>query len=186
MATDRRFCRFVPPRPEFESNPVYMTRVPEGGMCLSCFLVITEGDTERVLMGHLDPRAPWDHIGALDAERAEVHSRGWMLPSSHLVLHESPKEAARRILEEQLGLGGLELSEPTVLAESGTPKRFPDLPKHWDFEFVVRGKMGVGRAPKHDAWKELRFLDLATTDRQEIARSHDEVLENVGFRFRRP
>src|SRR3989442_4075768 len=52
---------------------------------------------KRVLMGHMNPKAPWDHIGALDPSRVEAHSRGWMLPSSHLIFLESPDEAARRI-----------------------------------------------------------------------------------------
>ena len=70
MATDRRFCRFARPKPEYDGNPVYTTEIPEGGMCLSSFLVITEGESDRVLMGHLDPGEAWDEIGALDRERA--------------------------------------------------------------------------------------------------------------------
>ena len=183
MATDRRFCRFARPKPEYDGNPVYTTEIPEGGMCLSSFLVITEGESDRVLMGHLDPGEAWDEIGALDRERAEVHSRRWMLPSSHLMLHESPQDAARRILGEQLGLKGLELSGPSVVAEVGTPKRFPNLPGHWDFEFIFRGRAPPGSAPEHPAWRELKFVDLRLAGRDSIARSHDEVLENAGFRF---
>lgn len=183
MTTERRFCRFARAKPEYEGNPVYTTDIPQGGMCLSSFLVITEGDSERVLMGRLNPRAAWDQIGALDAERAEAHSRGWMLPSSHLMLYESPQDAARRILREQLGMEGLGLAGPAVVAEAGTPRRFPDLPEHWDFEFIFRGRAAEGAAPKNEAWSELGFIDLHRTGRAGIARSHDEVLENAGFRF---
>jgi ADP-ribose pyrophosphatase YjhB (NUDIX family) len=181
MTTDRRFCRFARTVPDHGDSAVYTTEIPEGGLCLSSFLIITEGG--RVLMGHLNPRAPWDHIGALDAERARVHSKGWMLPSSHLMLLESPQEAAQRVLEEQLGMQGITLFDPKVVAEVGTPKRFPGLPRHWDFEFIFRGKAPRGSPPKHEAWSELRYIDLKKTPRQEIARSHDEVLENAGFRF---
>lgn len=134
-------------------------------------------------MGHLNPAAPWDEIGALDADRAQIHSRGWMLPSSHLMLFESPQEAAHRILKEQLGIAQLELSEAKVVSEVGTPKKFSSLAKHWDFEFIFRGKMTGGSVPKHEAWSELRFVDLSRTNRQEIARSHHEVLETAGFSF---
>lgn len=183
MATDRRFCRFARRRPEYENNPVYTLDIPEGGFCLSSFLVITEGDSRHVLMGHLNPGAPWDHIGGLDSERARVHSKGWMLPSSHLMLHESPQEAAQRILNEQLGMKEVNLTGPSVFAEVGTPKRFPSLPKHWDFEFIFRGKAPMGEVPKHEAWDELRFVDLPGVGKQAIARSHDEILENAGFVF---
>lgn len=183
MTTDRQFCRFVRARPELENNAVYTTNIPEGGLCLSSFLLITEGESRRVLMGHLNPKARWDHVGALDIARVEAHSKGWMLPSSHLMVYESPQEAARRVLREQLGMQQLELSEPVVVSEVGTPKRFPDLPRHWDFEFIFRGRMAEGSSPKHEAWSELRFIDLTRTSRQDIARSHDEILENAGFRF---
>ena len=159
------------------------TEIPEGGLCLSSFLVITEGDSDRVLMGHLDPKARWDHIGALDSGRATIHSEGWMLPSSHLMLYESPQEAAEWILKEQLGLEHLKLSPAMVVAEVGTPRRFPALSQHWDFEFIFRGRAPKGVRPENDAWKELRFVDLKEVGRKEIARSHDEVLENAGFSF---
>lgn len=183
MTTNRQFCRFARPAPGLESNRVYTTQIPEGGLCLSSFLILTEGESQRVLMGRLDPGAPWDEIGALDADRALTHSRGWMLPSSHLMVYESPQEAAQRILREQLGVQHLELSEAKVVSEVGTPRRFPSLARHWDFEFIFRGKMALGSAPRHDAWSELRFIDLTRTGRQEVARSHDDVLESAGFSF---
>ena len=167
--------------PDRKGSAVYTTEIPEGGLCLSSFLVVTDGDG-RVLMGHLNPGASWDHIGALDAERAKVHSGGWMLPSSHLMLFESPQEAAQRVLREQLGMA-VKLSGPKVIAEVGTPRRFPALPRHWDFEFIFGGKAPSSTPPRHEAWTVLRYIDPKQTPRQEIARSHDEVLENAGFRF---
>ena len=181
MTTERQFCRFAQTVPESGDSAVYTSKMPEGGFCLSSFLIITDSGG-RVLMGHLNPKAQWDHIGALDAERAKVHSRGFMLPSSHLLLLESPQEAAQRVLREQLEMR-VELSDPVVVAEVGTPKRFPDLPKHWDFEFIFRGRAPSDAPPRHEAWTELRYIDLKHTNRQEIARSHDDVLENAGFRF---
>ena len=181
MATERRFCRFARRVPERGLEPVYTTEIPEGGLCLSSFLVLTDVEG-RVLMGHLNPEAPWDHIGALDAGRARAHSSGWMLPSSHLMLYESPQEAAQRVLREQLGVE-LALSGPTTISEVGTPRRFPGLQRHWDFEFIFKGALPVGPPPGHEAWIELRLIDPTATPRSEIARSHDEVLENAGFRF---
>ena len=179
MTTDRAFCRFNP----YRDMPLSTWEVPEGGLCLSSFVVISEqGRADHVLMGHLDPSAPWDHIGALDPNRAQTNSRGWMLPSSHLILRESPQEAARRILREQLGLEHLSLSDATVVSETYPSARKPDV-MHWDLEFLFRGELAVDAVPKPAAWKDLRFVDLARTTKQEIARSHEDILASAGLRI---
>jgi ADP-ribose pyrophosphatase YjhB (NUDIX family) len=188
MATDRRFARFnagaSTATGEPDASPLTQHAVPEGGMCLSAFVLLTEaGHSGRVLLGRLNPEARWDHIGALDPERARVHSRGWMIPSSHLLLGESPHDAARRIVKEQLELEGVRLSEPKVVSEVGTPRRFPDLPNHWDLEFIFTAELSSGKPPKARAWRELRFVDLSRTKKAEMARSHEDVLESAGFRF---
>jgi len=178
VTTERQFCRFNP----HGDMPLSTREVPEGGLCLSSFVVLTErGHADHVLMGHLDPAAPWDHIGALDPNRAQTNSRGWMLPSSHLILRESPQEAARRILREQLGLEHLSLSDATVASETYPSARKPDL-MHWDLEFLFRGELAVDAVPKPAAWKDLRFVDLARTTKQEIARSHEDILASAGLR----
>jgi hypothetical protein len=181
MTTDRRFCRFN----KLGDVPFGMPEVPEGGLCLSAFLVITEpGHGERVLMGHLNPAAPWDHIGALDASRTAVHSKGWMLPSSHLIVNESPDAAAQRIAVEQLERDDLSFSGAKVVSEVYTPRRFPGITRHWDLEFLFRGEWPGGAPPRAAAWTELRFVDLATAARTDIARSHEDVLESAGLRVR--
>ncbi len=181
MTTDRRFCRFN----KLGDVPFGMPEVPEGGLCLSAFLLIAEpGHPDRVLMGHLNPAAPWDHIGALDESRTAVHSRGWMLPSSHLILHESPDAAARRIAWEQLERDDLTFSGPQVVSEVYTPRRFPNLVKHWDLEFLFRGEWPGGAAPKAAAWTDLRFVDLPSTAKTAIARSHEDILASAGWKLR--
>ncbi len=181
MTTDRRFSRFSksPDTAAFST-----TEIPEGGVCLSAFLIVAQaGQPSRILMGHMNPEAPWDHIGALDPKRVEVHSRGWMLPSSHLIFLESPEDAARRIAREQLDLPDLVLSGPQVVSEAYTPKRFPGRPHHWDIEFLFRGELAAAEVPRPAAWKELAFVDLGRTTKAEIARSHEDVLESAGLRF---
>jgi len=188
MTTDRRFARFnagnstVSGKPD--AGPLTMREIPEGGMCLSAFVVLTAaGSPSRVLLGHLNPKAMWDHLGALDPERVEVHSKGWMIPSSHLLLKEPPQEAARRILKEQLELEGVPLTGPMVVSETYTPRRFPDLPSHWDLEFIFRGELPVENLPVAFAWKELAFVDINRTRKSEIARSHEDVLKSAGLKF---
>lgn len=180
MPTDRRFCRFN----KLGDVPFGMPEVPEGGLCLSAFLLVNErGHPDRVLMGHLNPAAPWDHIGALDASRTQVHSKGWMLPSSHLILNEAPEAAARRIAAEQLERGDLAFSEPRVVSEVYTPRRFPEIVRHWDLEFLFRGEWPGGAPPKTAAWTELAFVDLGETPKSAIARAHEDILESAGFHF---
>src|SRR5207244_5629974 len=158
MTTDRRFSRFSksPATAAFS-----VTEIPDDGVCLSAFLIVTEArDARKVLMGHMNPKAPWDHIGALDPSRVEVHSHGWMLPSSHLIFQESPGDAARRIAREQLELPHLSFSEPMVVSEAYTPRRFPDAAKHWDLEFLFRSEIPAADIPHPAAWAELAFGDL--------------------------
>src|SRR5256712_9665305 len=110
MPTDRKFCRFAP-----TDRPLQTQEIPEGGICLSAFVVLSEsGHRDRVLMGHLDPSAGRDHIGALDPERAALNSKSRMLPSSHLLLGESPQAAPDPILQKQLRLARPPLNRPHV------------------------------------------------------------------------
>ena len=153
-------------------------------MCLSAFVLLTEsGNKNAVLLGHLNTEADWDHIGGLDSERVSAHSKGWMIPSCHLLLKESPQGAARRIMDEQLGLRGIGLSDPIVVSEVYTPKRFPDLPGHWDLEFIFKGELPRGGLPRSSAWRELAFVEAALTLKSEMARSHGDILESAGFKF---
>src|SRR5438094_8199493 len=181
MTTDRRFARL---RKSHGTRAFSIAKIPGGAFCLSAFPIITEtGDPRKVLIGRMHPRAPWDHIGALDPSRVEVHSRGWMLPSSRLIFQESPEDAARRIAREQLELSDLRFSEPKVVSEAYTPKRFPNAPTHWDIEFLFRAEMPAADLPKPTAWTQLPFLDFRRTANAEVARSHEDVIESAGLRF---
>ena len=180
MATDRRFCRFNA-SPETASFSV--TEIPPDGFCISAFVVLQDPtDPWRVLMGHLNPHAPWDHLGALDPSRVEVHRHRWMLPSSHLIYGERPKAAAQRILSEQLELPPtLPLDEPRIFSEVGPARRFPGLKGHWDLELIFQGRLSPPELKPAHAWTDLAFVDLRTVGRSHIARSHDQVLDLVGL-----
>jgi len=168
MPTDRRFAQIQRGIP-----PPRLGEIPEGGVCISAFVVISlRGDSKSVLMGRVNKRAPWDHIGALDAERVERHSKGWMLPSSHLIFGESPQDAVVRILKEQLGLDDQRFESPQVFSEVYGPQN------HWDLEFVFLGERND--VPNHEAWDELRFIDLTKIRKEEIARFHEDILAHVG------
>ena len=87
MPTERLFLR-VSSKPGL----LKLSEIPEGGFCLSAFLVISNSrNPKEVLLGHLNPDAPWDHIGALDPPRVEMNKNGWLLPACHLIVGESPQ-----------------------------------------------------------------------------------------------
>lgn len=150
-----------------------MNSVPEGGMCISAFLVISKkGAREDVLMGKINKNAEWDHIGALDGKRLERFASGWMLPSSHLMLFETPEGAARRILREQLGIRNQALDGPMAFADtSGTSN-------HWDLGFIFTGERET--APSNAAWDDLEFVDVTRLKRDDIVRSQLDVLAYAG------
>ncbi len=167
MATSRRFAHF-----KRDVAPPRVREIPEGGFCISTFVMLSKiGSPQLVLMGHINKKAPWDHIGALDPERVAKHSKGWMLPSSALILGESPQEAAERILKEQLGLDDQPLEGPRVFSEVYDPMN------HWDLEFLYFGQRSD--VPSSEAWSELRFVDLTKTRKEDIARGHEDILAHV-------
>ena len=168
MPTERRFTGFKKdaPLPRIKE-------IPDGGFCISVFVIISKKQSpNQVLMGRLNREAQWDHLGALYPEMVDRHSKGWMLPSSQLIFGESPHDAARRILLEQLGLTDQKLENPRVFSEVYGPSN------HWDLEFLFLGERD--RAPTHAAWKELKFVDLTNTKKDEIARFHEDILAHVG------
>jgi ADP-ribose pyrophosphatase YjhB (NUDIX family) len=187
MTTSRKFCRFVKPSQDASRLEVQRLlpstfEIPVGGICISAFLVVTRGTSNEVLLGRLNPEAPWDELGALGGALLERASKGWMIPSSHLMLFEPPGNAARRILKEQLGLEKLALASPEVFSDVyDHPVAGPN---HWDIGYIFKAQMPSGEAlSRLPAWKELRFVDVRQTKREELARSHSDVLEFSGFRF---
>ncbi len=179
MSERRRFCRFSRSP---ETAAFGFPEVPEGGFCLSAFVLLTSREKpHRVLMGRLNPAADWERLGALDASRVEAHRHGWMLPSSHLLFGESPQEAAARIVREQLERPPQRLDGPLVVSEVYTPKRFPDRPRHWDLEFLFRGSLPERERPRPAAWIDLAFVDPREVSRRAIARSHEDVLASAGL-----
>jgi len=165
---ERLFTRF-----SRTSAPPRISEVPEGGFCLSAFIILTRrGRPNEVLLGKLDPGTEWERIGGLNRERAKLNSQGWMLPACQLLYGESPQDAANRILEELLGLPDQRLEGPFVFSEVYGPK------SHWDLEFIFTGESA--EAKPHAAWKELRFLDTTKLQRADFARSHEDILAHVG------
>lgn len=178
--SSRRFTRFSPTGlPADGYSPM-----PKDGLCLSSFvLVAPRGRPQEVLVGRIDPSADWGTIGGLDPGRVRSIGDRWMLPSSQLVFFESPHDAARRILREQLGTSAISPGEPRVVSETYQSRRHPEQTQHWDLHFIYRSEWPETSPPHHPAWRELTFLDPATTPRAKFARSHEDILELAGYRI---
>ena len=178
MPEERKFARF---RPTAEPDRMVFT-VPEDGMCVSTFLLLRpRGHSDRVLVGRLDPAAPWGHLGALDPRRAEMWSKGWMLPSSQLTYYESPEASARRIAQEQLGLELGELPAPLLMSDTTRRATGPPENLHWDMGFAYVLDGFPEEPPRHSAWKELRFISVGRTPRNEFVRGQEDVLWLAGM-----
>ncbi len=151
-------------------------------MCLSVFLVLRPPGRDReVLLGRLDPTAPWFELGALEPSRVVRIGQRWMLPSSQLLFFEGPEVAAERIAREQLGTTLPPVEERSVHSEaygrSPTSARDP----HWDLHFVFRARWPSSEPPAAAAWKELAFVDLDAILPSELARGQADVLALVGL-----
>jgi ADP-ribose pyrophosphatase YjhB (NUDIX family) len=168
MPTDRRFAAFSK-----SAAPPRMRKMPEGGMCISAFLIVSKrNEPDNILMGKINEDANWDHIGALDAKRVQRHRGGWMLPSSHLMLFETPEGAARRILREQLHVRDMKITGPLTFVDTSGNEN------HWDIGFIFLAE--GDNVPKSDAWRELRFVKTKELDRDDVVRSQVEVLDYAG------
>ena len=174
----RQFARF---RPSVTPGAPDVFAVPPDGMCLSAFLVLTKPtDPTAVLVGKMNPDPRWLELGAMAPERVARFEHQWMLPSSQLVVFESPQEAARRLGREQLGLDLPHLDPPQAFSEAYPRAGGGPANLHWDVHFVVRGT-GPDRLPSHPLWRELAYVSVPSTPRSEFARNQGDVLELIGL-----
>ena len=176
MNADRRFADFYE-----GALPFQMSSIPEGGMCLSTFLVVWKDDIHSVLLGKVNKDYDWIRIGALDKESASRVGGRWMLPSSHLMLYENPKDAAKRILNEQLSLDEDAVQGPQIFSEVYDAPKY-EIKNHWDMEFVFTKQVKQIERVNHPAWSELQFIDVRNLKDGEFARNHQDILGEIGLR----
>jgi ADP-ribose pyrophosphatase YjhB (NUDIX family) len=179
----RRFARYRPTERLIQGRRFWS--VPEGGLCLSAFLIIRSAQAPaRVLLGKPDPKAPWEAMATL--EEAHLRSIGdrWILPASHLLEFESPSECARRIGREQLGSADLPMRGPEVFSEAYPSAIDPNSGTHWDLHFLFQADWSAPGDPISDVWRELGFLDVRTLRPGDIARGHADILALGGLKLR--
>ncbi len=155
--------------------------VPPGGMCIGVFLFVRRG--RRVLLGKVREHPAWAELAGETPERMRGDAGRWKIPARQLRLGEDPRDAARQIGEEMLGLKGLRYGEPRVEVEfwklgdqaSGPPSRRRLF--HYDMWLLVEATLKPGREVACPAWfTELAWVDPRTVGKKGWARFHGDVV----------
>ncbi len=175
----RRFARF---RREVPPESLEYELVPQDGLCLNVFAIVrAPGEPGRVLFGRLDPAQPWLELAGLGPERVARIGRRWMLPATQLLVLESPDGALRRIGRELLGRELSRLPTPKVFSETYPRTGHAANDPHWDLHFLYDLAWPAGVPLPRAPWAETAFLEVASTPRAEIGRSHADVLDLIGL-----
>lgn len=174
MSEARRFCRF-----RNDGDPARGTiPLPNDGFCLSAFVLLhPDGDPDRVLAGRVRATGDWERVGGIDASRLRRIGADWMLPASHLLLFESPSEAARRISVEQLGGELRGLTGPLVVSDAYSREDGSSLDPHWDFHFIFEGSVRSVPSPPDGLWDRLEFVEAGSPPASGFARGHADIVE---------
>ncbi|HEX9710502.1 MAG TPA: hypothetical protein VGB42_11140 [Candidatus Thermoplasmatota archaeon] len=167
--------------------PAGFRHVPPGAMCLGVFLFVRQGS--HLLLGKVRDHPAWPGLAGDDPPRVREDQGRWKVPARQLRLGEDPRDAARQIGEEVLGLTGLSYEEPRVEVEfwklgdeaSGPPER-RDL-FHFDVWFFVDASLPEGRGVAAPPWyAELAWLEPERIPPDGWARLHGDVVT----RWRQP
>jgi ADP-ribose pyrophosphatase YjhB (NUDIX family) len=157
--------------------------VPEGGTCLSAFLVVSKGN--EILVGKMKNPQIWVNRFFVGEKFASVYASSgkYILPASHLSWFESPQEAALRVASEQI-----EHSPPSkedirlldVLSfVSGDPNKSAE-PPHWDFCFVYEMKLQPGEEIKELDWfEDLKLIERGKLKVDDFTRGHGDILQQL-------
>ncbi len=149
-------------------------QAPQGGLCLSSFLFLRRG--HQILLGKYKDVPDWERLTGLNEEFRRRFGNGWTIPASHLKYGEDPRDAARRVGEEVLGLPGLTYSEPRVEVDFYPHPSYPGTP-HYDIWFLVNAQVSPNYKVKSPAWyADLAWHDPLTLPPSAYARGHEDVV----------
>jgi ADP-ribose pyrophosphatase YjhB (NUDIX family) len=161
--------------------PAGFHQVPPGGMCIGVFLFVRRG--RRILLGKVREHPAWAELAGETPSRMRGDAGGWKVPARQLRLGEDPRDAARQIGEEMLGLKGLHYGEPRVEVEfwklgaqaSGPPERRKLF--HFDMWLLVDATLKSSHEVARPAWfEELAWKDPRTMSKKGWARFHGDVV----------
>jgi ADP-ribose pyrophosphatase YjhB (NUDIX family) len=172
----RRWARFG------REDRHWFVHVPEGGFCLSAFVIVHDR-RGRVLLGLPREHRSWPERGCVPLWRVRqfVAEGSWILPSSHFLMDESPDAAARRVARDWAGIARASPNLVVVTSElmptgrnvriGGARRRVP----HWALCLTYElAATRVERTPP--GWQELRFMSPKELAATTIGRGHADLL----------
>lgn len=170
-----RWARFGP------EDRRWFCHVPRGGVCLSVFLFV-RNRAGKILLGRPRLHRDWPEKGCLPTWRLRplVREGRWILPASHLLMHEAPDHAARRVLRDWGGGSGRALRLVSVESEVFGPgpkvgRSRRASPPHWAVAFLYECRTDA-KPRLARGWSELRFVPLDAPYPVPIGRDHADLI----------
>ncbi len=164
------------------SPPAGFRHVPPGAMCLSVFLFVRRGS--ELLVGRYKEHPAWEAMTGMDSARVREGTKGWTVPARQLMLGEDPRDAARQIGQEVVGVAGMRYGEPRVEVDwwvlgeeaDGPPER--QKMRHFDVWFFVEAEVPRAGALQTPEWyDQLSWVEPASVPPGAWARMHGDVVE---------
>jgi len=160
--------------------------VPPGGTCLSAFVLVSNG--RRILVGKMDRPEIWVERFLVGPKFVTNYagSGKYVLPARHLHWYESPFDAARSIVRDQIGLGVPDSRISLAAVQSYVSGDVDDEkePPHWDICFLYRvgvSKSLAAKLRRPEWFSELAFKPLASLKHEDFTRGHGDVLQTAGM-----
>ncbi|MGH2689910.1 MAG: NUDIX domain-containing protein, partial [Actinomycetota bacterium] len=143
-------------------------------VCLSAYIISEDGEGLLVGRRAADPR--WEGLDHPHPVDPKVGANLWVLPATHLLVGETPEQAARRIAKDQLAAPWLQLADGGTFAHL-RPSAEGD--PHWELAFVFETDLTVSKVPP---W----FTDLRGVQRRYLryevfAPGHGDIIADMGY-----
>lgn len=162
----------VPTFARFRSQPV---GVPPGLTCISAFVLVKKEGS--ILLGKLTSPEEWFDEFSLYRDRPEAWMNKWRIPGSHLRQGEHPEDAARRILEKQLGVGDFKLHLYQVQSHTSTMRPGPE-DIHWDICFIYDAT--TSQEPKSNQYfSEVSYFKAEDINIDELGSQHGGIIPKL-------
>lgn len=157
--------------------------VPQGGTCLSSFLIVSRGS--EILVGKMKNPQMWIDRFFVGEKFAPVYASSgkYVLPASHLAWYESPQDAAFRVASEQASLPSSSKEDIKLVDVQSYVSGDPDNkeePPHWDICFVYKIELGPNTVIKTPEWfEELKFVERGKLKADHFTRGHGDILQKL-------
>jgi hypothetical protein len=162
------------------------SNVPQGGTCLSSFVVVSNG--RGILVGKMAKPEIWIERFLVGPKFAPVYAESgkYLLPARHLHWYESPLDAAHSVMKDQVRMNVSKDRISMVDVQSHVSGDINDEkePPHWDLCFLYRTELsesGGARLRRPEWFSELVFRPLSSLKRDDFTRGHGDVLETAGM-----